>query len=234
MSRTLRIATIAILFLSFMELHAFAQKLPEGTVPKRHQVFFEFDAAQRLFFTAVRSHKLEDKTKQTVTLDEAATALQGFIYKYPEEDSYTPNAMHMLGCLWVIQERPKDAQEQFETAIRQFPNTTIALHAQLDIGRLFFDRGDYAEAREVYEAALLMELDMEALKAKFGERRAKLRQLGYQELQKRYAHPFALYMIAQTYLKQEDLAHAIQTFERLILEYPEHYFARLAQWWLGQ
>jgi TolA-binding protein len=41
-------------------------------------------------------------------------------------------------------------------------------------------------------------------------------------------------MIAQTYLKQEDLAHAIQTFERLALEYPEHYFARQAQWWLEQ
>jgi TolA-binding protein len=217
-----------------MELYAFAQESREWTISKHHQVFFEFDAAQRLFFMAVRSHKPEDQVKQTVTLDEAATALQGFIAKYPDEDDFTPNAMHMLGCLWVMQRRPKDAQEQFETVILKFPNTTIALHAQLDIGRLFFDGGDYAKARVAYKAAFLMEPDIEALKAKFGERRAKARQLGYQELQKRYAHPFALYMIAQTYLKQEDLARAIQTFERLALEYPEHYFARLAQWWLGQ
>jgi outer membrane protein assembly factor BamD (BamD/ComL family) len=164
---------ITILVLGFMELHVFAQESPEWTIPKRYQVFFEFDEAQRLFFMAVRSHKPEDQAKQTVTLDEAATALQNFIAKYPEEDDFTPNAMHMLGCLCVMQERPKDAQEQFETVILKFPNTTIALHAQLDIGRLFFDGGDYAKARVAYEAAFLMEPDVEALKAKFGERRAK-------------------------------------------------------------
>ena len=186
MYRSLRIAMITILVLGFIELHTFAQESPEEIIPEDYQVFFEFDAAQRLFFTAVRSHKFETQEKQAVILDEAAAVLEDFIDKHPEEVDYTPNAMHMLGVLRVMQERPRDAQKQFEMVILKFPNTTLVLHAQLDIGRLFFDRGDYAKARAAYKVAFLIELDMEALKAKFGERRAKVRQLGYQALQEQF------------------------------------------------
>jgi len=217
-----------------MESHTFAQEVPKGTIPKRYQVFFEFDATQRLFFTAVRSYESSDKAKDTAKLDKALAALQSFIDKYPEKVRYTPNAMYMLGDLRAIQNRPKDAQKQFVKVIRQFPDTTIALKAQLEIGRLFFEQEDYAKARTAYESTLLMELNVATLKNKFGERRAKARQLGYRELQKRYAHPLALYMIAKTYLKQGNPAHATQTFRRLVEEHPKHYFARKAQRWLEQ
>lgn len=85
--------------------------------------------------------------------DEALTAMQDFINKYPR-GGYTANAQYWLGELYMVKRNFPKAISHFELVLRQFPGSSKAAASTLKIGYALAASGKDSEARSRLQQVL--------------------------------------------------------------------------------
>ncbi|KTD57642.1 tol-pal system protein YbgF [Legionella shakespearei] len=78
--------------------------------------------------------------------DEATTAMQTFVQKYPK-GGYTANAEYWLGELYMVKRDYSQAIEHFEIVLQQFPSSSKAAACMLKSGYAYAATGNNEEAR---------------------------------------------------------------------------------------
>lgn len=86
--------------------------------------------------------------------DEAVTAFRGFLDKYPSS-TYSDNARYWLGESYYVTRQFKPAMNEFQTLMRDYPDSDKRTHAQLKLGFIFDELGQEDEARTVLRELIL-------------------------------------------------------------------------------
>lgn len=89
---------------------------------------------------------VKDSSRQ----DDAITAFQNFIKKYPDS-TYQPNANYWLGQLNYNKGKKDDAAYYFASVVKNYPKSPKAADAMFKVGVIMQDKGDTAKAKAVYQ-----------------------------------------------------------------------------------
>ncbi|KFC02622.1 exported TPR repeat-containing prenylyltransferase domain protein [Trabulsiella guamensis ATCC 49490] len=89
---------------------------------------------------------VKDSSRQ----DDAITAFQNFIKKYPDS-TYQPNANYWLGQLNYNKGKKDDAAYYFASVVKNYPKSPKASDAMYKVGVIMQDKGDTAKAKAVYQ-----------------------------------------------------------------------------------
>ena len=167
---------------------------------------------------------------------EAADAFRRFRDAYPEHVS-TADALYYQAESALAMGQIDEAVRLFRLFERRYPAHPLASEAQLALGKHFFDTGDYERAIETLQEALATGPPPET-SAKvlywMGEAAVELDRpddaLDYFRRAAEYRDtptaPVALYAIAYTQVRLEQLNEAARSFEVLSARYPESDYAR--------
>ena len=85
---------------------------------------------------------------------EAASAFRVFLDKYPSS-TYSDNARYWLGESYYVTRQFKPALSEFQTLMRDYPDSDKRTHAQLKVGFIFDELGQEDEARTVLQELIL-------------------------------------------------------------------------------
>ncbi|MFH7826949.1 cell division protein CpoB [Kluyvera chengduensis] len=88
--------------------------------------------------------------KDNARQDDAITAFQNFIKKYPDS-TYQPNANYWLGQLNYNKGKKDDAAYYFASVVKNYPKSPKAADAMFKVGVIMQDKGDTAKAKAVYQ-----------------------------------------------------------------------------------
>lgn len=86
---------------------------------------------------------------------EAVSAFRQFIQDYPQ-GKYAPNAHYWLGELFLVIVPPdlESSRRQFTLLLEQYPDNSKIPDALYKLGKVYFDKGDPAKAREYFNRVL--------------------------------------------------------------------------------
>lgn len=159
----------------------------------------------------------EDGAESHAILNEAASAFKKFIADFPQAREM-PEAMRLLGKIYVRQEKHDDAIAHFNQVMQQYPNHPASAYCRYDIGNSLFEQKKYDEAIAQFQTVINAKTDKKNVKDKVTR---------FVPIAEDYLRPFAQYGIAQCYLKQGKKAEAQKAIETLIATYPDRIMTKI-------
>lgn len=178
--------------------------------------FREYDHARRKLDIATRPIPepfIRLKPLYEAQLEEAIIAFRKFVQKYPNDNFYTPMAMHDIAIALIEQGKIQDAMTQLDEIVQKFPNGQAALNAKVQKGRMYLKQRNYPQAIAAFELALE--------KSANGDE-------GRKALEEK-ARPAILYMLVHTHIKMGNHDKAWEIFLKLNSEYPGESYTERAK-----
>ena len=152
----------------------------------------EFRLAEALFFADSKN---------------AVDAFAEFCQKY-ERDPLLEFALPYLGESHLRQNQAKEAQAAFESALKQFPQSSVSNKSRLGLARALQMQGDSAQAKRFYQ--YLIDLRNESFSSE------------------------ALFHLGMDYLAAQDHDNAARVLRELVADWPGSEFVNEANYWLAR
>nr|WP_314267308.1 tol-pal system protein YbgF [uncultured Moellerella sp.] len=97
--------------------------------------------------------QLAMNSKSKAQIDEAISALQGFVKAYPKS-AYQSNANYWLGQLNYNKGSKDDAAFYFATVVKQYPKSQKSSESLYKVGLIMQDKGQADKAKAVYQQVI--------------------------------------------------------------------------------
>jgi len=179
--------------------------------------------------------------KQFDTLAKTGTAFLNEHPRFPDADK-----VHYLVAEAFLQlQRPQDALLHYETIVKDYADSPVAVEAEYKLGWCLFQKGEYDPARTRFLGFADKRRDdrraAEAV-ARAAECSIKLVKMqdavaDYQRLLSDYPQDAlaegALFQLGLAYLSLDDQDNAVATFLDFVKRYPESRYAPDARYWIG-